>query len=101
MHKHTIEGSAASKLSGEQTANAIILNGGGYICGIQVVTDGTNNAKVIIYDNTAGSGTVICELTVVGTDHYGGRLWVPPARVDNGIYVAVSGTGASYFMDYM
>ena len=90
-----------SKSSGEKTASGIVLNGAGWICGIEVVTDGTNAAKVIVYDKTSAAGTVICEITAVGTDHYGGRLWILPCRVYNGIYVAVTGDGASYSVEYI
>jgi hypothetical protein len=90
-----------SKSSGEQTASGIVLNDTGWITGIEIITDGTNDGKAIVYDNTSAAAPVICEITVVGTDHYGGRNWIPPCRMKNGIYVAVTGTGASYVVDFM
>jgi hypothetical protein len=90
-----------STSSGEQTSDAAVYSSRGAITGVHVITDGTNNAKVVIYDNTAGSGTVVCEITVTGTDHYGGRLFTFPVKVDTGIYVDVTGTGASYIIEYL
>jgi len=88
------------KSSGEQTSDAAILSEHGYICGLLVITDGTNDAKVVIYDNTAGSGTVKWEQTVIGGDNYGGRAWARPVEFNIGIYVDVTGTGASYIVEY-
>ena len=92
--------SQGSTGSGEQTADATIYTGKCWITGLHIITDGTNNAKVIIYDNTAASGTVRWEQTVIGGDHYGGRTWTFPKRFDTGITVDVSGTGASYIVEY-
>ena len=86
--------------SGEQTADAAIYSGSADITAIQVCTDGINDGKVIIYDNTTDSGKVVFEATVTGASHYGGRVFVPPIEVSNGIYVDVTGTGASYFVEY-
>lgn len=88
--------------SGEQTADAIILAGGGYITAVHIITDGSNNAKVILYDNaSAASGKVIFEATITGTNHFGGRQFIPPVEVYNGTYADVSGTGASYIVEYV
>jgi len=92
--------------SGEQAASALIYTVPAkgvkcYLSAVEVITDGTNNATLIVYDNTAGSGTVLLEIRVTGTDHYGGRSWTFPVRVDNGIYGAVTGTGASFIIEYI
>jgi hypothetical protein len=91
----------ASIGSGEKTADAVISAATCYISSIQVITDGTNDAKVILYDNaSAASGTVICELTVSGSANFGGRYWNPRRLCINGIFADVTGTGASYIIDY-
>lgn len=87
--------------SGEQTADALIYTGRCALASILIITDGSNNAKVVIYDGTTASGTVIYETTVLSTDHYGGRNWTFPVQVAQGIYVDVTGTGASYIVEYI
>lgn len=85
--------------SGEQTTTKCVITGPCKMSGLGIITDGTNTAKVIIDDSTDGSGTVNWEQSVVGANHYGGRNWTDPLEFDNGIYVTVSGTGASYFIE--
>ena len=95
-------GFQGAKSSGEKTSDTAIMAGPGYITAVYVITDGSNNAKVILYDNaSAASGTVMLEMTVVASDNYGGRSWVFPAEFFKGIYVDVSGTGASYIIEYI
>jgi len=86
--------------TGEQTADGAMFSGSANITAIQVITDGTNDGKVVVYDNTAGSGKVVFECTVTGASHYGGRVFVPPIEVYTGIYADISGTGASYIIEY-
>ena len=86
--------------SGEKTVDFAALAGPGYLTAVEVITDGTNDAKVILYDHaTAASGKVIFEATITGASHYGGRVFVPPVEVYNGVYADVSGTGASYIVE--
>jgi len=89
----------ASISSGEKTADAQIVTGNGALSAFEVITDGTNDAKIIIYDNTAASGKVLAEMTVNGGAHFGGREPKFPPEFYNGIYVDVSGTGASYIIE--
>jgi hypothetical protein len=92
--------------SGEQTADATIYTVATwgplcFISSVLIITDGTNDAKLIIYDNTANSGTVVLEMTVVGSDNYGGRNWMYPVTITTGIRGDISGTGASYIIEYV
>ena len=92
--------------SGEQTISKVIYTVPSrgvkcYLAAVKVITNGTDNAKVIIDDSTDGTGTVKDETTVVGGDHWGGRTWPYPVRMTTGIYVTVSGTGASYIVEYI
>jgi hypothetical protein len=88
--------------SGEKTADTAIHNGKCYITNIEIITDGTNDAKVILYDNgTGASGTVIREITVAGGDNYGGWNWIFPRQCNSGIYGDVTGTGASFIVEYI
>jgi len=94
--------------SGEQTASALIYTVPTspkgvqcYLRAIKVVTNGTANGKAIIYDNTSAAGKVVDETTAVGTSHWGGRTWENPGCIiENGIYVVLSGSGASFFVEY-
>ena len=53
---------------GEQTADGILHNGVTSLAAVQIITDGTNPATVILYDNTAASGTKVYEGGCPGAD---------------------------------
>ena len=86
--------------SGEQTADATIYSGSALLSAVQIITDGTNDAKLVIKDN-GSSGTVVFEATVTGGSHFGGRLFIPPVEIQTDIYCDVTGTGASYIIEYV
>ena len=90
-----------STSSGEQTADAAVFTGRAYICAVHVITDGMNDATLVIYDNTAGSGKVVSEIFVSGGSGHGGRVWAYPVFVENGLYADVTGTDASYIIEYI
>lgn len=92
----------ALKPSGEKDADTAIMNAKGYFGGILIITDGTNDATVALWDNaSAASGTEIAPaIKVAGGDNYGGFLLLRPIYCDNGIYANVSGTGAKYEVYY-
>ena len=85
--------------SGEQSGNTLIMTGPCAMTGLQLVTDGTNDGKVVIQDGVTASGTVKCEMTVVGANHYGGRNWVAPIKFSTGIYVTGTGQNSSYWVE--
>lgn len=88
------------RTSGEKTADAAISAGPCILKSITVITDGSNNAKVILYDNaSAASGTVLDEITVVANTHNKQHSF--SSICVNGIYADVSGTGASYIVEYI
>ena len=87
--------------SGEVTTSPVtIYDGTCYVVSVLVITDGTNNAKLVL---TAGgaAGTVQFETTVVGADNYGGRVWTLPVQFLTDCYGVLSGTGASYIVEYV
>lgn len=86
---------------GEKDENALIHAGDCLFAGILITTDGTNNATVIVYDNNAASGTIKWRQTVKGSEFVGGGLLPWPVEMENGYYVAVSGTGAKYIPYYV
>lgn len=83
--------------SGLKTAGTYqITKGRGVISAIHAVSDGTNLATVIAYDNAAGdtSGTMLGKVngsTVTGSN---GVIWTTPVRYEFGITLVVSGTGS-------
>ncbi|RLB89356.1 MAG: hypothetical protein DRH26_11755 [Deltaproteobacteria bacterium] len=83
----------------EIDASATISAGPTTLYGVEVVTDGNNNAVVIGYNKTSsdgiGAANKVFEFTVTAANHYGGRNWIPGIRCDTGLYVTVAGTGAS------
>ena len=89
-----------AETSGEQTATGVIYNGECFLVAIEVITDGTNDAKLIVYDALSTDGKVVFEMTVTGSSHYGGRLFIPSVHMQTGIYGVLSGTGASYIVEY-
>lgn len=90
-----------ARTSYEQTTSQAVSKIGCVLTGILVITNGTNAATVILYDNaSAASGSVLAEFVVAGADRYGGRDWCNPVHCINGIYAAVSGIGASYIVEY-
>lgn len=91
-----------SQSSGEKTADAAVSATDVYMTAVTIITDGTNDAKLILYDNaSAASGTVLLEMTIAGGDNYGGRVWTYPLKCWNGIYGDIAGTGASYIVEYI
>lgn len=90
-----------AETTGEQTTSAARYTGKCVITSVHVITDGSNNATLIIKDSVADSGTVVFEMTVVAGDHYGFVNITFPIRCDTGIYGKISGTGASYIIGHI
>ncbi len=90
----------------EQTADGdALVSGEGAVCAVHVITDGTNDATVILYDTaTAAAGaaaTKLAEIKVIGADNYGGKVWVHPVNFETGLSADVEGDGASYIIEYI
>lgn len=88
--------------SGLKAASAAITALPGRFHGLVVVTDGTNAATIIVYDNaSAASGTVLAKVLVPGASGYG-VVQIPDQGIEaiNGIYCSVSGTGAAAVVYY-
>ena len=89
------------RTSGIKTEDMAILARPGYFHGIEIITDGTNNASVIVYDNaSAASGTVIFQGTILGANNFGGVIFIDPVEMFKGIYIDMTGTGMSYIVYY-
>jgi hypothetical protein len=98
-------GIMSAKTSYEKTVDATIYSGPCLLTSILIITDGTNAATVILYDLTSSSGAgatnKLWEGTIAGATGYGGRNWTAPVRCTTGIYADVTGTGASYIVEYI
>lgn len=88
--------------SGLKTSDAAISAIGGYLHGVYVISDATNVASVVIYDNASGaSGTVLAKLSIPATTTAPQFItFNTPITANAGIYADVSGTGANYIVYY-
>lgn len=88
--------------SGEQGSSGVVSSDPCYLVGVSIHTNGSADAILKIYDHaSAASGTVKEHITVKGADYYGGRVHINPIIMDNGIYASISGTSASYIVEYL
>ena len=77
------------------TATGVVMNAPGYITGIFVQPDGTNDITLTLRDNAAsGAGTYLCPVLVVGGT--GGQKFfdLPNVWCKAGIHATVAGSGA-------
>lgn len=87
--------------SGKKTSSATIKTGKGWWGGVLIQTDGTNDATITIYDNTADSGTILYQAIVPAANRYGGvGPLAAPIRFNTGCRLTVAGTGASGIVWY-
>jgi hypothetical protein len=87
--------------SGEKTSDAQIRTGKAAITSVMLITDGTNAATITIHDGTSNAAKKIGEFKCDGSDYYAGWVWDVPVYMGTGIYVDVTGTGASYIIEYV
>lgn len=92
---------AASAIStGVLVASTLVFTGINYIDSIQVFTDGTNAATVSVYDNTSAAGKIAAQVLVPGATLHNSVTFRIGVRMDTGIFIAISGTGASAIVTY-
>lgn len=93
--------SPSAKSSGLLAAGTtVVVDRKSYLNSVTVVSDGTNAATVVVYDNSsAASGTALAKASTStsGTVHLNFESHV---RADNGLTVEVSGTGAGAVITY-
>ncbi len=87
--------------SGRLTASTIVFEKNGDFDGVEVITDGTNNATITVYDGTDAGGKELFYGVVKGSSNFGGFTPVRPITCADGLYVVVSGTGASCIVYYL
>jgi len=76
--------------SGKKTASALIYTGRARIVGVDIVPGGAD-ISVVIYDNTAASGTEV--FLGKGIANNASTTYVVDVEVENGIYLSISGSG--------
>lgn len=91
---------ASSRSSGLKTADAAIATGVNRVNAVTLLGDGTNAASLILYDNTAASGTVLAKVTQLATARLTHIIFENPVYAEKGIYADVTGTGAEYIVYY-
>lgn len=65
---------------------------------VSVISDGTNAATVIVYDNTAASGTILARMNAGTT--MASIVFQNPVQASVGLTVVVSGVGATAVITY-
>ena len=82
------------------SSSTLVFTGKCYLRSVGVFTDGTNAATVTVYDNTSAAGKKVAGPYVIcGACYFGGET-MPPTPCANGIYVVISGTGATARVRY-
>jgi hypothetical protein len=87
------------KSSGLQSS-VIIKTGAGQFGGVLIITNGSVDASVIIYDALSATGTELFKGTVAAASNFGSFFTSFPVKVKTGIYIAVTGTGAKAIVYY-
>ena len=91
---------ASSISSGVLNTDTLVFTGRNRINAITVLTDGTNAATVDIRDGTTVSGTIKLTGKCVGANLINHLIFENPVVVENGIYVDLTGTGATCIVYY-
>ena len=90
-----------SDTPGLKTSSELMHTGKCACTAFVIITNGSANATLTLYDNTEASGTVKAKLVIPGANLSGGRNYSKyPLKFTNGIYALLSGTGASYIVEF-
>lgn len=84
----------ADRCSDLLNASALILGRSCKLKGVSINTDGSHDAVLTIYDGLTATGKVSAKITVLAADKHGKVDF--NVEMNNGIYVSLSGTGATY-----
>lgn len=86
----------ASYTYSNKTSSALVKTGPGLLHSV-VLAGGSDAATLIVYDNTAGSGTIICKLAAQTGETASAVLDVAFSK---GIYATLTGTTPSASVAY-
>lgn len=88
----------------ELTSDTQIVIGQGFITAFTVMTDGANDAEVLIYDvadsGDAAAGNKLAEWFVTAANRVGGRDFNNSVKFVNGMWIDINGTGASAIVEW-
>ena len=91
-----------SESSGEKSASALINTGECVVTGVKVITNGSNDVTVTLYDNTEASGKKLDSWPVAADERYGGTMFGKAAlKAHNGVYAEMSGVGGTYYVFHL
>jgi len=95
-----------SKSSGHLTASAVVCDRPCVLTGIQIYTNATNAATLVVYDSATAStiGKVLfkgIDNAVATSPGWTSRDWAFPVECKNGLYATISGTAAGFVVEYM
>ena len=88
----------ATRSSGLQTGDAIISSRPAILSGAEIITDGVNDATLVVYNNTSAAGQVLFKGKVTGPSNFGGATYEIPVNAELGIFADITGTGAAYII---
>ena len=91
-----------AKSSGFLSADSLICDAPCVLTGVQLYSDGTNAATLILYDSQNADGKIVykaaCLTNASNSDH---RDWVHPIKCNDGLYADITGTNAGYIVEYI
>lgn len=89
--------------SAEITSDGAAVTGSNvYLTALTTITNGSADATCLLYDSaTAASGTVVAKDWVPGALISNRLVWTYPRKVVSGIYVDITGSGASCIVEYV
>lgn len=89
------------KSSGILDSDQSIRTTAGYLCGVTIDTNGSDNVTVALYPSSAKTaGSELFSMTVTGGDNRGGAVFPKPIAY-SGLYMDITGTGGSAIIYYM
>jgi hypothetical protein len=86
--------------SGLKTGDAIIYTGPADLCGVEAITDGSNDATCIVYDALSATSTVLFKGKVTSTANFGGVTFPSAVRGTTGLFLDITGTNAACILYY-
>lgn len=92
----------STKTTGYVSGTVVVHTKKCYLTSVQINTDGANTATITVYDsNGPASGKVVFKMTVIGSAYVGGRDWMIPLYIENGIVAVLNEATAEMAIEYM
>ena len=94
-----IAGYLAATSQGESTADGAIVTGAGQLASVTILTNGSSDATVILYNNTTITGATtaqkVFEMKVAAASNGDHFPFPYPVKFTTGLALDITGTGAS------